>query len=463
MDARGHVLSERCIDDEIPFEIPESWEWVRLGALCVKVGSGSTPSGGRAIYKPEGAMLLRSQNVYNDGLRLDDVARFDYSLYNKRGSHVLPGDILLNITGASIGRSAIVPSVFGDADVNQHVLILRQIDKDINAYIHLFITSPVVQMAIMNVQVGATKEGLSAAKASNLLIPIAPCLEQERIVDRVENLVPCIAEYELLESARERLDSELPDRLRKSILQMAVEGKLVEQNPADEPASALLDRIRAERAKLIKEKKIKAPKGGESVIYRASDGGYYEKRGKGEAQPIEVPFDIPSNWEWARVSTVFNLVRGSGIKRTEVTDEGIPCVRYGELYTTYEAEIVKPTSKTSEDVFDKAQKLLPDEAVATLTGENDTDIGRTVVNSTNQTIAFGGDLLGLKGGYIDGHFAALSMNSPYMGIQRTALASGNIIVHLSADKIGSFLIAVPPIEEQRRIVSRVTSLLAAIG
>lgn len=102
MDAKGYVLSERCIDDEIPFEIPESWEWVRLGVLCVKVGSGSTPSGGGAIYKPEGAMLIRSQNVYNDGLRLDGVARFDYSLYDKRGSHVLPGDILLNITGTPI-------------------------------------------------------------------------------------------------------------------------------------------------------------------------------------------------------------------------------------------------------------------------------------------------------------------------------------------------------------------------
>jgi len=315
----------------------------------------------------------------------------------------------------------------------------------------------------MNVQVGATKEGLSAAKASDLLIPIAPYLEQERIVDRVEDLMPCIAEYEILESAREALDAELSGRLRKSVLQMAVQGKLVEQDPADEPASALLDRIRAERAKLIKEKKLKAPKGGESVIYRASDGGYYEKRGKGEPQPVEVPFDIPDSWEWARVSTVFNLVRGSGIKRTEVTEEGVPCVRYGELYTTYETEIVEPDSKTSEDVYDKAQKLLPDEVVATLTGENDIDIGRTVVNSTGQTIAFGGDLLGLKGGYIDGRFAALSMNSPYMGLQRTALASGNIIVHLSADKIGSFLIAIPPIEEQKRIVSQTTNLLATIG
>ena len=248
-------------------------------------------------------MLIRSQNVYNDGLRLEDVAHFDYSLYDKRGSHVLPNDILLNITGASIGRCAIVPSEFGDADVNQHVLILRQIDKSLLQYVHMVITSPVVQDAIMAVQVGATKEGLSATKASNLLLPIAPLQEQRRIASQLEGLFPYVDEYGALEDAREALDAELPDRLRKSVLQLAVQGRLVEQDPADEPASALLERIRAERARLVKEKKAKAPKGGESVIYRASDGGYYEKRGKGEPVCIddEIPFDVPANWGWARL------------------------------------------------------------------------------------------------------------------------------------------------------------------
>ena len=118
--------------------------------------------------------------------------------------------------------------------------------------------------------------------------------------------MPEINEYGALEDARERLDAELPDRLRKSILQLAVQGKLVKQDPADEPASVLLERIRAERAALVKAKKLKAPKGGESVIYRASDGGYYEKRGKGEPVCIddEIPFEIPESWEWARLGSI---------------------------------------------------------------------------------------------------------------------------------------------------------------
>ena len=199
-------------------------------------------------------------------------------------------------------------------------------------------------------------------------------------------------------------------------------------------------------------------------------GRTYEKRvdARGrESEPVciddEIPFEIPESWEWARVSSVFNLVRGSGIKRTEVAASGEPCVRYGELYTTYHTEISDVVSHTTRDVFDKAQKLLNGEVVSTLTGENDIDIGRSVVNNSGETIAFGGDLLALKGNYIDGEFAMLCMNSPYMGLQRTAAASGNIIVHLSADKIGSFLMAVPPADEQKRIVTRCKELLATIG
>ena len=133
------------------------------------------------------------------------------------------------------------------------------------------------------------------------LLAIPPVNEQKKIVAKLKEILPHVADYGALEEARERLDAELPNRLHKSILQLAVQGKLVPQDPADEPASALLDRIRAERAALVKAKKIRAPKGGESVIYRASDGGYYEKRGKGEPQPLEVPFDIPDSWEWTRI------------------------------------------------------------------------------------------------------------------------------------------------------------------
>ena len=124
---KAALIKKGQIKKEKPFAIPANWCWVRLGELCKKVGAGSTPTGGKAVYKDGGPILLRSQNVYNDGLRLNEVARFDVELWSNRSSHVLPNDLLLNITASALGRSAIVPSVFEDADVDQHVLIIRQV------------------------------------------------------------------------------------------------------------------------------------------------------------------------------------------------------------------------------------------------------------------------------------------------------------------------------------------------
>ena len=334
MDAKGCVLGEKRIADEVPFEeLPKGWAWARLSSLFTKIGSGSTPAGGRKVYQDEGPMLIRSQNVHNDGLRLDDVAHFSRLLFESRNSHVLPNDVLLNITGASIGRCAIVPDAFGNADVNQHVLIMRPVNDAVNEYLHVAIISPVVQIAIMTDQVGATKEGLSAAKAANLLVPIPPLAEQRRIVERMGELMPLVEEYGRLEDAREALDAALPSRLRKSVLQMAVQGNLVPQDPADEPASALLDRIRKQRRQLIAEKKMKAPKGGESVIFVGSDGRRYEKRidAKGrESEPAciegEIPFEIPDSWEWARLESLISLLSGTDLKPGQYNDqhEGIP-------------------------------------------------------------------------------------------------------------------------------------------
>ena len=177
-------------EDEIPFEIPESWVWVRLGDLCSKVGAGSTPSGGKAVYLDNGIKFIRSQNVHNDGLYLDNIAFIAEKTHvSKKGSTVYPKDLLLNITGGSIGRCCIVPDDFDTANVNQHVLILRLFDEKIRFYLHQVIISPFIFKLIMDLQVGGTKEGLSATSAKNLLIPFPPPVEQERIVKKLDEIL----------------------------------------------------------------------------------------------------------------------------------------------------------------------------------------------------------------------------------------------------------------------------------
>ena len=241
-------------NNEIPFNVPETWEWVRLNDICTKIGSGSTPTGGKTVYANQGIKFIRSQNVYDDGLRLGNVVFISEEINKQQiGSCVYPNDVLLNITGGSIGRCAIVPDDFDGANINQHVMIIRLADTSIKKFIHTVLISSYIQNMIMGVQVGVSREGLSATKLKSFLIPIPPFAEQMRILARIEEMLPLIADYDIAEQNLTALNAKFPDQLKKSILQLAVQGKLVPQDPNDEPASILLGRIHAEKEELIKK------------------------------------------------------------------------------------------------------------------------------------------------------------------------------------------------------------------
>jgi len=175
--------------DEMPFEIAKGWVWCRLGEICIKIGSGSTPRGGREVYKPSGVRFIRSQNVYDEGLVFDNVAYIDEGTHKKMGgTKVLPNDILLNITGGSIGRCSLVPSDFGEGNVSQHVTIIRTVSAINREYIHNIMLSPYFQDYIMATQTGGNREGLAKKNMELMLIPIPPILEQDRIVKKIEQL-----------------------------------------------------------------------------------------------------------------------------------------------------------------------------------------------------------------------------------------------------------------------------------
>ena len=454
VDAKGRVTSDKCIADEVPFEeLPEGWCWSRLSSFFTKMGSGSTPVGGRKVYQDEGPMLIRSQNVHNEGLRLDDVAHFSRSLFSRRGSHVLPNDMLLNITGASIGRCAIVPNTFGDADVNQHVLIMRPVLQIVSGYLHAAIISPLVQSAIMVGQVGATKEGLSATKAADLLIPLPPLAEQRRIVGRVNELMPLVEEYGGLEDAREALDAALPGRLRKSVLQLAVRGGLVPQDPADEPASTLLERIRGQRRQLVAEKKMKAPKGGESIIFAGSDGRRYEKRvgAKGrESEPVciedEIPFDIPDGWEWARLGTLCNFGKCQNVEYKSVA-EGVWNLDLEDIEKDSGAILRKKRKARGERGSTKHSftsgmilysKLRP-------------YLNKVVIADEDGVCS--SEILPLSFPELDNEYAQLILMEPGFVEYAKDCSYGVKMPRLGTDDARHWLVATPPLAEQHRIVA----------
>jgi len=177
-------------EDEKPFELPEGWEFVRLGDLTLKMGSGSTPSGGETAYRETGTLFLRSQNIWNDGLKLDDVAYIPDEIHTKMlNTQVFPGDILLNITGASLGRSTIFPEDYITANVSQHVTIIRLVEKEMRHFVHIGILSPLVQKLVWGKQVGMAIGGLSKKVLEQFEFPVPPLNEQHRIVAKVDELM----------------------------------------------------------------------------------------------------------------------------------------------------------------------------------------------------------------------------------------------------------------------------------
>ena len=216
--ATGQIKRDKPLppitDEEKPFELPVGWEWVRLGFLLKKIGAGSTPLGGREVYVSSGVKFLRSQNVWDDGLRLDGVAFIKPETHAKMaGTVVSANDLLFNITGASIGRCAVVPSDFDEANVSQHVTIIRAVLPELNAFLHKVLVSRHVQQTVMDVQVGVSREGLSITKLGQFLIPVPPLAEQSRIVTRVTALRCLCADLRQRLAEREAVQARLAEAL----------------------------------------------------------------------------------------------------------------------------------------------------------------------------------------------------------------------------------------------------------
>jgi len=184
-------------EEEKPFEIPTTWEWYRLGSLCSKTGSGSTPSGGKSAYLNKGIKFVRSQNVYNNGFRWNGEAYISEETHMKmKGTQLFSNDLLLNITGGSIGRCCILSSDFDYGNINQHIAIIRLIFSNSRYYIHKVICSNYFQNAIKDTQTGAGREGLPKNRMDKMLIPFPPILEQKEIVKKVDKLFAICDELE---------------------------------------------------------------------------------------------------------------------------------------------------------------------------------------------------------------------------------------------------------------------------
>ncbi len=290
------------ITDEIPFEIPENWEWVRLGNI-------SNINGGFAFkstkYVPNGVRVIRISDFDELGIKNKNIVRYSFS------QELLPyelekNNIILAMTGGTVGKSYLVEHLDEPMYVNQRVATIKILNPLEIKYINTVILSDITQK-IIKYSKNSTNDNISMDTIKGFLFPLPPLSEQGRIVKKIEELEPFIEEYGKTEVELTALNSNFPEQIKKSILQYAIQGKLVEQDPNDEPASVLLEKIKAEKQELIKQGKIKKDKQ-ESYIFKGADNRHYEKIGS-ETKDItdEIPFEIPESWSWCRLNTICQI------------------------------------------------------------------------------------------------------------------------------------------------------------
>ena len=306
----------RSLADEIPFDIPDSWEWVRLGSAFA-IEMGQSPAGNTVSENCSGTEFHQGKVFFGEKyIKASDQYTSSPTKFAPENSVLLcvrapVGKVNITDRELCIGRGlcAIIP-LAGMPLLFAYYLLA--------AYENIFVKQAT----------GTTFIAITAETVKNQLIPMPPLAEQQRIADLIERLIPYVNEYGKAESAVDQLNCHFPEILKKSILQEAVQGKLVPQDPSDEPAEALLERIRAEKQRLIKEGKIKKDKH-ESVIFRRDNSHYEKLDGVEHCIDDDLPFEIPENWCWCKIGTIFTLQAGKNIQAAEIHEnpfaDSYPC------------------------------------------------------------------------------------------------------------------------------------------
>lgn len=440
----------RDISDEIPFEIPESWEWVRLSSICTKLvdGDHNPPKGEKSTTQ---YYMLSSTNInHNTLVELNKVRYLNKEIFEKENSRtkVSVGDVFFTSVG-SLGRSCVFQGGHNICFQRSVTVISTLI---YNYYLKYFFDNPFFQDKIVREATGTAQKGFYLNQLSECIIPLPPLSEQHRIVAKIEQLLPFIEKYEQAETQLTALNTSFPEMLKKSILQESVQGKLVPQNPFDEPASVLLERIRAKKQELIKQGKIKKDKH-ESAIITRDKIPYEIIDGKERCLADEVPFEIPDSWCWCRLGTIFQHNTGKTLNSSNHQGTMMQYITTSNLYwDRFELDKLREMLFTDSEV-EKCTVTKGDLLVC-----EGGDIGRAAIWNYDYPMR------------IQNHIHRLRSYAPvevyffyyvFYLYKRAGLIGGKGIgiQGLSSNAIDKLLIPLPPLAEQKKIVAKIEELM----
>ena len=429
-------------DDEKLFDIPDNWKWVRLGDIYNFIDyRGKTP------HKiSSGIRLITAKNVRNGYIKLDPeefISAEEYKECSTRG-FIHKNDIFIT-TEAPMGLVAVNDFNEPIATAQRLITLQKYFEKQNNNFFAFQMQSPFFQEELRQSSTGTTVKGIKASNLKQILVLLPPLEEQKRIVAKIEKLMPLVDEYAESYNRLQKIDNEFEDKLKQSVLQYAMEGKLVKQDPSDEPASELIKKIENEKAELIKEGKIKKNK----KLPAITDD--------------EKPFDIPDSWEWVRLGkmcvsnigltykpaqksempTAVKILRANNIQSNQLNNNDLGFLNVENIANKYylkENDILMAVRSGSKRLVGKS----------------------AVVNSDFEGYSFGAFMSKIRVLDVDSNFINYFFNS---NVFRDQLGDANTttINQITQKMINNFVVPVPPIEEQKRIVGKTKRLLDSIN
>ena len=424
-----------CIADEVPFEIPESWEWVRLGSVCQLIDGKKLQN---KTYNNLDARYMRGKAE---------------AKVLEAGKFVTKGTYLILVDGENSGEVFIAPE---DGYMGSTFKILWVSAQLYARYVLKFIE--LYKEPLRNSKKGAAIPHLNKGILFNLLLPVPSLQEQTRIVDKIVELTPSVERYDLLSRRSDELNRNFPNFLKKSILQYAVQGELVPQDSADEPASVLLERIRAEKEQLIKSGKIKRDKH-ESVIFRR-DNSYYERvDGIERCIDDEIPFEIPESWRWTRWGTVATSIQ-YGYNAPAKQCGRIRMVRISDIHENLVTWTTVPFCDIDE--LDISTYLLqPNDILFARTGGT---VGKSfLVRDVPYEAIYAGYLIRTRySALLCPQYLKYFMESPLYWQQLKTGTTATAQPNCNGQTLSNMLLPLPPAKEQYRIVEKINRAFAKV-
>ena len=451
--ATGEV---KCIDEEVPFEIPQGWEWCRLNDLALyrKGPFGSSLTKSMFVAKSNQSVKVYEQkNAIQKDVRLGDYYISKEKFEAMQSFIVKPNDIIVSCAG-TIGETYLLPLDAPVGIINQALMRVTLFDLSMSEYWQMYFAYMLLNEAQMKGAGSAIKNIPAFEYLKAVLVPIPPLSEQKRLVERYNILLSLIGKYELEANKLNNLNQKIYDKLKKSVLQEAIQGKLVPQLAEEGTAQELLEQIKAEKLKLVKEGKLKKSALNDSIIFRGDDNRYYEKIGKKCVDITEeIPFEIPNSWTWARMGGIGDWGAGSTPQRTNQNYYGgnILWLKTGELNNgiVYDTE-EKITQKAFQDCSLRMNKI--GDVLIAMYGAT---IGKLAVVgkelTTNQACCGCTPYI-----VFNWYLFYFLMASRDTFIKK---GEGGAQPNISRVKLVEHLIPLPPLREQKRIVQKIEQLM----